>query len=143
MAFHRPICRMARRRLQVLLGAMGVVAAAAGADGVLRGASGVRAAGRVSADVDSEFRFFAAWYAAFGVLLLDAARGREGTERTVRIASGGLLAGAIGRVLSIRRFGRPSVLYRILMAIEIVLPVLVLAWRDRALGEPRTRLGGR
>jgi len=125
------MCCMSRRGLQVLLAAMGVVATAAGADGVLRGASGVRTGGPVSANVDSEFRFFAAWYATAGAAMLDAARAPEGATKAVRMSCGGLLAGAIGRALSSRRFGRPSPLYRILMAIEIALPALVLVWHNR------------
>lgn len=117
---------MARRRLQMLLGVMGVIATAAGADGVLRGTHAIRTGGRVAPDVDSEFRFFAAWYAAAGILLLDAARQPERSSTAVRLSCGGLLAGALGRALSMRSVGRPSFLYRLLMAVEVGLPVLVL-----------------
>ncbi|MEY2467368.1 MAG: hypothetical protein QOF21_66 [Actinomycetota bacterium] len=113
---------------------MGVIATAAGADGVLRGAGAVRRGGPLSADVDSEFRFFAAWYAAAGLSLLDAARAPEEAARAVRMSCGGLLFGALGRALSIKRFGRPSPLYRILMGIEIALPMLLIVWHRGAVG---------
>src|SRR5215216_3258990 len=73
-----------RAGLVGLLSALGVVATFEGVRGVVQGAGQVIAGGPVSANVDSEYRFYSAWFAVFGVLLLGAARRPEHETRLVR-----------------------------------------------------------
>jgi hypothetical protein len=117
-----------RRALQRALTTMGLVAMTMGGSGVLRGASEVPDAGPVSGNVDSEYRFYAAWYFVLGVLLLRAARQPEEEATVVRACGGGLLLAACGRLLSIRRFGSPHPFQRVLLALEVVIPVVVVPW---------------
>ncbi len=121
---------MSRRGLQIVLAAIGSVAALAGASGVLRGPAEVAGGGPVSANVDSEYRFYASWYAVFGVLLLGAARRPETGTMVVRACGAGFLASACGRVLSIRSLGPPNKLQKVLMALEFVIPVVVVPWHS-------------
>ena len=127
---------MARRSpsrpgLVALLTALGAVATFEGARGVVSGARQVVAGGPVSANVDSEFRFYSAWYAVFGVLLLGAARRPEHEGRLVRTAAAGFLLAAGGRALSARSLGPPHPLQRLLMAAELVLPAVLVPWQAR------------
>lgn len=117
-----------RRALQVLLALFGVVAVVAGAAAVLTGSAGVVGAGRAPASVDSELRYFAAWYAAAGVLVLRAVPRVETEMATVRVVCLALLTGAAGRVLSIADLGRPPDSLLLLLAVEVALPVVVLPW---------------
>ena len=120
-----------RRGLVALLTAIGGVAAVEGSRGVLQGARQVVAGGPVSANVDSEYRFYAAWYAVVGVLLLGAARRPEHEGRLVRAGAGGFLLAACGRALSIRAAGPPHRLQRALMAVEFALPAVLVPWQAR------------
>jgi hypothetical protein len=120
-----------RTGLTALLAAVGTVATVEGARGVLQGARQVPAGGPVSANVDSEYRFYSAWYAVAGVLVLGAARRPERETRLVRACAGGFLAAAAGRALSARTLGPPHPLQRVLMALEVVLPPVLVAWQRR------------
>jgi hypothetical protein len=60
---------MGRTGLQLLLTVLGLVAVAFGLLTVFTGGAGVLRGGEVSANVDSELRFYAAWYAGAGLLL--------------------------------------------------------------------------
>ncbi len=112
-----------------MLATIGAVATVAGAHGVARGAGEGGGGGPVSARVDSEYRFYAAWYPVFGVLLLRAARAPEREALIVRAAAAGFLTAACGRMLSIRALGPPNALQKILMGLEFTIPPLVVPWQ--------------
>ena len=119
-----------RRGLGAALGVMGCVATVAGGYGVARGAAGVTGReGPLDASVDSELRFFSAWYAAAGLGMLHAARAPERAGAAVRLLSAGWLLAAVGRLLSVRSVGRPHNLYLGLTGVELAIPVVVLPWQ--------------
>ena len=120
-----------RRGLHATLATLGTVATAAGLSGVLRGASEVTGAGPVSAPVDSEYRFYAAWYPVFGILLLRAARAPEDEARIVHAAAAGLITAAGGRLLSWRTLGQPNRLQQVLLGLEILIPAVIVPWQHR------------
>jgi hypothetical protein len=120
-----------RRGLGAFLAAIGTVATVEGLRGVLQGARQVIDGGPVSANVDSEYRFYSAFYAATGALLLDAARHPERGGPVVRAAAGGFLAAASGRALSARTAGPPHPTQRALMLVEFALPAILLPWQSR------------
>jgi hypothetical protein len=128
---------VSRVRLQALLAALGAVATVAGARGVLKGSSEVIEGGPVSANVDNEYRFYAAWYHVMGLLVLRAARQPESETAIVRICAGGLLVGACGRILSIRTLGQPHALQKVLMGLEFAIPVVIVPWQMRVAREVR------
>ena len=120
-----------RGGLVALLAAVGSVAAVEGARGVVQGTRQVPGGGPVSANVDSEYRFYSAWYAVLGVLLLGGARQPERETRLVRACAGGFLAAACGRAWSARTAGPPHPLQRALMAVEFALPAVLVPWQAR------------
>lgn len=120
---------MGRRGLQVVLASIGAVATVAGGSGVLRGAAEVKGGGPVSAPVDSEYRFYAAWYPVLGVLLLRAARRPEAETTIVRACAAGFFLAACGRVLSIRKLGPPNSVQKLLLGAEFVIPAVVVPWQ--------------
>ena len=118
---------------QHLLRGAGAVALAAGTHQVVTGGSGVLGArgAALPASVDSELRFYAAWYAAAGALMLRASRDpRVDQAVTVPLALGWLGA-AGGRVLSMRSAGRPHPLFQALAAVEVAVGCALLAGRRR------------
>jgi hypothetical protein len=120
-----------RRALQAVLGAIGTVATVAGSSAVAQGAANVLHGGEVTPNVDSEFRFYASWYAIFGVLLLRAARRPESETAVVRAAAAGFLVAAIARLLSRRAVGRPHALFSVLTALEFGVPIVLIPWQRR------------
>jgi hypothetical protein len=122
---------MSRRGLQIVLAIIGTAASAFGTLGVARGAGGVLKGGDVSPNVDSELRFFAAWYTVLGVLLLRAVRRPEAEATVVRACGAGFLLAACGRILSMRAVGSPSRFFRLLLGLELVLPIVVVPWQRR------------
>ena len=120
-----------RSGLVTLLTALGAVATVEGTRGAVQGAGQVVGGGPVSANVDSEYRFYSAWYAVLGVLLLGAARRPEHETRVIRATAGGFLMAALGRLLSSRTAGPPHPLQRALMVVELVLPPVLVGWQSQ------------
>ena len=110
---------------------MGVVAAGMGAKGVVQGAGEVPDPGSPTASVDSEYRFYAAWYHVTGLQLLRAARRPEDATALIRATAGALAIAASGRLMSIRRFGRPHPSQLALLAVELALPPILVPWQSR------------
>ena len=107
---------------------LGAVAAIAGARGVVLGAREVSGSAPVPAAVDSEYRFYAAWYLVTGLSVASGA-----TSQDARFLSAGLWTAAAGRVLSLRQVGRPTRGQLALLAVETVLPFVLLPRRHQVL----------
>lgn len=119
---------MPARLFRVALAVLGLVALVFGLHGVVTGTGGVTGGGPASASTDSEMRFFAAWYAAAGLLLLRSVWHRGIRGPVVRTCCAALLLAAGGRLLSIAEHGRPHDLYVALLVVELVIPAVLLPW---------------
>jgi hypothetical protein len=120
---------MSRRGLQLTLTVSGLVATVFGAQGVLTGVGGVRKGGTASANVDSELRFFSAWYAVGGLTMLRAARRVESDGATIRLICVGWLMAACGRLLSANQVGKPDRVFRVLTGAELAIPAVIVPWQ--------------
>lgn len=123
-----------RRGLQGVLAAIGMVAAAAGVRDAVGGSGKViGGAPAAPANVDSEFRFYAVWYAVLGALVLRAARRpeSEAAAATVQACGAGFLAAACTRLLSWRSRGAPHPFLLFLTAVEFAIPVVIVPWQRR------------
>ncbi len=81
------------------------------------------------ATMDSELRFYAPFWGAYGLLLLDAARDLRRRSRRIPWLAGLFFVGGLGRAISWMSVGRPHPFFALLMAIELILPpVIVLLW---------------
>lgn len=116
---------------EFVLKSLGAVAALVGARGVILGTREVAGLEPLPAAVDSEYRFYAAWYLVAGMTLL---RGSESTlaPEKLRFLSAGLWTAAAGRVLSLRQVGRPGRGQLVLLAVEVALPFGLARWQARA-----------
>jgi hypothetical protein len=120
---------------------VGAIAVVAGSLGMIYGAAGVIGPSSFSRNVDSEFRFYAAWYVVAGLLLLWAVPRVERERGIVFAVAAGFFLAACGRVLSILDVGAPDRFYVVLTIIEFVLPPVIvplqiLVLRRAAGGEP-------
>lgn len=120
---------MMRRALQVLWGTFGIVAVVAGALSVFFGSAVQPEAGPVSPSVESELRYYAAWYVVAGLLALRTVPRIEAHAATIRLACAGLFLGGIGRAIGALVVGTPPGMLVFLMVVELVLPVIVVAWQ--------------
>jgi Domain of unknown function (DUF4345) len=117
------------RGLRVLWTILGVVAVVFGTVTVLTGGGLVPGVVDLPASVDSELRFYGAWYVGAGVVVLRSVRRIESEGRVVRAVCAILLLAALGRALSMIFVGRPHALYVVLLIIEVAIPVVVLPWQ--------------
>lgn len=84
-------------------------------------------AGLVGADVDSEMRFYAVLWMAFGGVALWVARDLPKRMNLLRLMLGIFWLGGLGRVVSYFAVGAPHPLFLVLMWIEIALPLVLIA----------------
>jgi Domain of unknown function (DUF4345) len=118
-----------RRGLRILLTIVSVVMMIAGSLSVLFGASSVLGAGDVTAEVDSEMRFYAVWYVVAGAFLLSATRRVESETWTIRLIAAAFFVAGCARILSWVAVGRPHLSQMVLMVIELILPLVVIPWQ--------------
>jgi|CXWL01.1.fsa_nt_gi hypothetical protein len=83
--------------------------------------------GLSGADVDSEMRFYAVLWMAYGGAALWVSRALPERMHLLRLMLVIFLLGGVGRVISFFAAGVPHPLFIVLMWIEIVLPIVSLA----------------
>jgi hypothetical protein len=129
--------------LRILLGALGVSAVAIAASILVRGAEATAAAGEAlyaaltgyagppsgpwPPSMDSELRFYAALWGAYGIALLLASSRPEVWRRSIPYLALTFFLGGVGRAVSHLELGAPHPFFTLLMAIELALPPAMLA----------------
>jgi hypothetical protein len=110
---------------------VGVVPIVAGALTVLLGSDSVPSPGDPSANLESELRFYAVWWIGAGLFLIWLAP--RVAERTleVRVFAGLLFLAGVSRLLAALDTDWPSTGQLILMGLELVLPLVLVAWQTR------------
>jgi hypothetical protein len=93
--------------------------------GALAGGGGP-AGERWPATMDSELRFYAALWGAYGILVLRAAWKLPQALGQVPWLLGVFFAGGVGRLLSRLSIGAPHPFFTALMVVELVLPVVMV-----------------
>jgi hypothetical protein len=79
--------------------------------------------------MDSELRFYAALWGAYGIVLLMTARDMRRLGHRIPWLAAVFFAGGVGRLLSRLSEGPPHPFFTLLMAIELAMPpILVLLW---------------
>jgi hypothetical protein len=119
-----------RRGLQVFLTLLGGIALIAGTLSVLFGVYIVPDHGRVTASVDSEMRFYAVWYAAMGLVVLRVVPKVEAAQGTVRAVAAAYFIAGCARLISLFVVGKPHFTQVALMAVELVLPLVIVPWQS-------------
>ena len=134
--------------LAILLGALGVAAVLIGLSVLLLGPGPTAAfteaqydlvtggahpaTGAWPATMDSELRFYAPFWAVYGLVLLDAARNLPARLPRVPLLAGLFFVGGLGRALSYATVGPPHPAFVMLMATELIAPPIFLALWARA-----------
>ena len=76
--------------------------------------------------MDSELRFYAPFWGAYGVALLAIASDLSRYRRLLVLAISLFFIGGLGRFISWITIGAPHPFFTLLMAIELILPVLII-----------------
>ena len=76
--------------------------------------------------VESEVRFYGAFYAAYGMLMLRVARRAQPDPRAVQGLAGALFLAGLSRAGAWLTVGKPHPLQQALLALELTLPPLAL-----------------
>lgn len=127
------------KALRAVITVLGAGIVVIGLDAVVRGADAIPGTDSAVARIDSEVRFFAAWYIVAGALLFLSAVRMERMRTAVVVAVGaGFFLAACGRALSWATVGEPEPAQVFLMIVEFVIPAVIVPWQ---LGvERRSRL---
>lgn len=79
--------------------------------------------------VESELRFYAAFYVAYGIVALRVAPRADRDILAVRALAGALFLAGLARACGWLAVGKPHGLQRGLLAIELAAPPLIIAWQ--------------
>lgn len=115
-----------RKALQILLVALGLVAFAAGLLTVLGGTGAMPGDSRATPNVESELRFYSAFWTGFGALALHAARHPERETNLIRGLSLFLFLGGLARVFAWLDSDQPDAQFLVLMGLELTLPLFIV-----------------
>jgi Domain of unknown function (DUF4345) len=119
------------RALRVAFRIGGVVATAAGLHTVIAGARSIAGQDTANPSLESELRFYAAFYVAYGVIALRVAPRADRDAAAVRALAAVLFVAGLARGGGWLKVGRPHGLQRVLLVIELAAPPTVIAWQRR------------
>ena len=120
-----------RRALRAVFHVGGAVATVAGLHSVAAGAKSIAGQDIANASVESELRFYAAFYVAYGLAALRVAPRADSDSAPVRALAGALFLGGLARASGWLAAGKPHPLQRGLLVIELAAPSAIVAWQKR------------
>jgi Domain of unknown function (DUF4345) len=114
---------MMKRVFQVFLVLFGIVAIAIALSHIVLGPSAIPGAIPVNATMDSEDRFYATLFAAYGLALLWCVSGIEAKSRVVYFLTATFFVGGLARLVSIAAIGPPNKFFIAMTMLELLLPL--------------------
>lgn len=118
-----------RRGLQLFVLLLGSVAILTGLATVVIGVDSIVGAEEVSGTIDSEMRFYAAWYLGAGIVLLRSVGKVESARTEIRGIAALFFVAGCSRILSWLMVGEPHAVARVLLVIELALPFVIVPWQ--------------
>jgi Domain of unknown function (DUF4345) len=131
VAAGRPTPSIGARTLRAVLFLGGAVATAAGLHSVFAGAKSLPGQPPANPVVESELRYYAGFYVAYGLLTLRIAPRADRDTAAVRALAGTLLLAGLARAGGWIAVGPPQRLQRGLLVIELAAPPLIVGWHAR------------
>jgi Domain of unknown function (DUF4345) len=125
-----------RKLLKLAFYVGGVVATTAGLHTVLMGSKSLPGRQRLDAVVESELRFYAAFYVAYGGLLLHIAPRADQDSTAVRGLAGALFLAGLARTGAWFAVGRPDRKQVGLLMLELGLPPIVVVAQKQLADSP-------
>lgn len=97
---------------------------------MVRGARSLPSQDLANAGLESDLRFYAAFYLAYGLTILRVASRPEPEPAQVRAVAGALFLAGVARANAWRAVGSPHGLQQALLVLELTLPPTLVAWRE-------------
>jgi hypothetical protein len=120
-----------RKGLQVLLAVGGLTAISISLLHIVRGPACIPGSIPVNATMDSEDRFYATLFGAYGAALLWCVRDIESKGTYVRLLALVFFIGGVARIVSILAVGVPNTFFIAMSILELVLPLVMLFMNSR------------
>jgi hypothetical protein len=120
-----------KRNLQVFLALFGVSAILIASAHIVLGPSAFPGSIPVNSTMDSEDRFYATLFAAYGVALLWCIVDIERKSTFVYFLAATFFAGGLARILSLVAVGPPNAFFFTMMILELVIPVIMVVMQAR------------
>jgi hypothetical protein len=124
-----------RSALRAVFYVGGVVATTAGLHTVIAGARSLPGQELANPAVESELRFYAAFYVACGLVALRVAPRADRDPAAVRALAAALFLAGLARAGGWLAVGKPHPLQRALLVIELAAPPAMVAWQARLAAE--------
>jgi len=114
-----------RKALQVLLGLFGATAIFISLLHIVLGPASIPGSIPVNATMDSEDRFYATLFMAYGATLLWCVKGVEHKSKIVYFLMLTFFVGGLARIVSILAVGLPNEFFIAMTVLELSLPVVI------------------
>jgi hypothetical protein len=125
-----------KRATEIWLIAFGLVCAAIGLTHLLFGTSTIIGGGSVNATIDSDMRFYALLFAAYGLTFVWCAADITARARIANGLGAIFFAGGLARLLAWALTGQPNWFYVAMIPVELIIPLLNYAL-IRQISQPR------
>ncbi len=93
--------------------------------------------GPLDPTMDSEDRFYATQFLAFGAVVLSCVPGVEGKTERVRWLALAFFAGGLARLASMAAVGLPNAFFLAMTALELTIPALMILVQKRVSAAPQ------
>jgi len=113
-----------RKGLQIFFVVFGLTAIAIALLHVVLGPSAIPGSVPVNATMDSEDRFYATLFGAYGVALLWCVKDIERKSRVVYFLLAAFFVGGLARLLSVWAVGPPNGFFVAMTVLELVIPIV-------------------
>ncbi|MDT5130596.1 MAG: hypothetical protein QOH54_6240 [Mycobacterium sp.] len=113
-----------KRVTEIWLIAFGLVCAGIGVAHLLFGTSTIIGGGAVNATIDSDMRFYALLFAAYGLVFVWCAVDIADRGRVANILGALFFAGGLARLLAWAAIGQPNWFYVVMIAVELIVPLV-------------------
>ena len=114
-----------KKSLQIFLGLFGITAIFIALLHIILGPSAIPGAVPANATMDSEDRFYATLFAAYGVALLWCIRDIETKSTVVYFLALTFLVGGLARLVSLAAVGLPNRFFIAMTVLELLIPFLM------------------
>jgi hypothetical protein len=120
-----------RRFQQVFLALFGATVVFIALMHVSLGPARLLGVGPLDPTMDSEDRFYATQFLAYGVVVLTCVRGVEQKTRIVQYLALALFVGGLARLISMAAVGPPNAFFLAMTALELGMPVVMILVQRR------------
>ncbi len=120
-----------KRSLQIFLGVFGATAILIATLHWVRGPAAIPGSVPVNATMDSEDRFYATLFAAYGVAMLWCVRDIERKSAVVYFLAITFFIGGVARLVSMAAVGMPDPFFIAMTVLELLIPIFMVCmqWR--------------